>query len=103
MRAELTGEETDIVLVPMDAHEGEDADPHPLRVGADTLGWIGTGSVGFPTNPERRAEFLILDDAEWTVEKYAVAYPREKARERVTEVLGAVCSKPVTERVASWL
>jgi predicted phosphodiesterase len=103
MRAEFTGEQTDIVLVPMDAHEGDGVDPHPLRLQGGALGWIGTGSVGLPTNPERRAEFLILDDAQWTVEKYAVAYPREKARERVKTVLGAVCSGTVAEHIAQWL
>lgn len=103
MRAEFTGKQTDIVLVPMEAHEGEGVDPRPLRLEADVLGWIGTGSVGLPTNPKRHAEFLILDDAQWTVEKYAVVYSRKKARERVKTVLGDVCSNTVAERIASWL
>ena len=103
MRAEFTGEQTDIALAPMEAHEGEGVDPHPLRLPGGALGWIGTGSVGLPTNPNRRAEFLILDDAQWTVEKYAVAYPREKARELTRAVLVAMCSGAVAERIAQWL
>lgn len=103
MRAEVFQPQTDIVLVPMDAHEGDGTDPHPLRLAADVLGWVGTGSVGLPTNPKRWPEYLILDDAEWTIEKYVADYPREKARERAVAVLGRVCSQPVVERIARWL
>lgn len=103
MRAELTGVETDLVLAPMVAHEGDGVDPHPVQLGAKELAWIGTGSVGFPTNPERRAEFLILDDATWMVEKYAVAYPREEARAKVRSVLTQPCGAEIADRIARWL
>jgi predicted phosphodiesterase len=103
MRAELASAETDLVLAPMDAHEGEGLDPHPVRLGATGLGWIGTGSVGFPTNPERRAEFLILDDTTWQLEKYAVVYPREEARAKVRSALTAPCGAEIADRIARWL
>jgi predicted phosphodiesterase len=103
MRAEVIGGEPDIMLAPMEAHAGEGVDTHPLRLGTDGLGWIGTGSVGLPTNPERAAEFLILDDAEWTIEKYAVPYPRQEARQQVVAVVGKACSSAVAERIARWL
>ena len=103
MRAEFTAEIGDVMMVPMEAHEGDGRDPHPLRPGPDALAWIGTGSVGFPTNPRRLAEFLIFDDESWTVEKYATAYPREKARERVMKTLSAPCGRAVGEQIARWL
>jgi predicted phosphodiesterase len=106
LRAELTAEHADVVLVPMEPHAEQGRDPKPLRLGPDTLGWIGAGSVGLPTNPQRRAEFLILDDTDpdvWTVEKYSVEYPRERARQRVRDTLGAVCSAAVLERIGRWL
>ena len=106
MRAEIWQNESGIVLAPMDAHTNKQNDPHPLHLQQGELGWIGTGSVGFPTNPERRAEFLILDDADpaqWVIEKYEMKYPREKARERVQTVLGGVCSEKVVERLCRWL
>ena len=105
MRAELC-DESGVVMAPILAHAGEGLDPSPLRLKAGDLWWIGTGSVGFPTNRERRAEFLILDDsdaAQWNVEKYEVKYPRETARARVREVLGSVCSKEVAEQICRWL
>jgi predicted phosphodiesterase len=106
MRAELSEEEKPIVLVPMTPHEGEGRDPHPIRLRKDDLGWIGTGSVGFPTNPHRRPEYLILDELEgneWQVEKYEVEYPRDQAKERVRKVLGPVCDKGIADRIAGWL
>jgi len=105
MRAELWSE-SGIMLAPMPTQTGEGMDPHPLRLKDDELAWIGTGSVGLPTNRERRAEFLILDDtdaAQWKVEKYEVEYPRETARIRVREVLGRVCSQDVVEKICRWL
>ena len=106
MRAEVHEPERGIVLVPMTPHEGEGADPQPVRLKQEDLGWIGTGSVGFPTNTKRQPEFLILDDTdgnEWRVEKYEVAYDREAARERVRAVLGPVCDPGVAERIARWM
>jgi hypothetical protein len=90
----------------MEAHEGEGNDEHPIRLRPGDLGWIGTGSAGFPTNPKRRPEFLILDETdghEWRVEKYMVEYPREEAKERIRTVLGPVCEKGVADRIARWL
>jgi hypothetical protein len=103
MRAELSTAETEVVLVPMLTQEDAGRDSSPVRMGADAIGWIGTGSVGLPTNAQRRAEYLILDDKAWHVEKYAVAYPREQARAHTREVLSAVCAKEVAERIARWL
>ena len=105
MRAELFVDPV-IVLAPTPPHSGEGLDPNPLRVKEGQMGWFGTGSVGFPTNRERRAEFLILDDsdaAQWSVEKYEVKYPRETARARVREVFGGVCGKEVVEQICRWL
>jgi hypothetical protein len=105
MRAELFID-PEIVLAPMQTQAGEGRDPSPLRLKEGQMGWIGTGSVGFPTNRDRRPEFLILDDndtAQWNVEKYEVAYPRETARARVREVFGSVCTKEVVERICRWL
>jgi hypothetical protein len=105
MRAELTEGDKPVVLAPMTAHEAEGIDPHPIHLRPRDLGWIGTGSVGFPTNPQRRPEFLILDEADtkdWRVEKYDVAYDREKARERARAGLSE-CSKEVMERIVRWL
>ncbi len=106
MRAELTEGEKAVVLVPMTTHQTEGIDAHPIHLRPGDLGWIGTGSVGFPTNPQRRPEFLILDETDgkdWHVEKYDVAYDREQARERVRVGLGSDCSKEVVERIVRWL
>ena len=106
MRAELSRVERPVLLVPMEAHEGAGIDPHPIRLSSEDFGWIGTGSVGFPTNTERQPEYLILDttdDAEWRVEKYVADYARDQARERIITILGPVCDKGVAERIARWL
>ena len=106
MRAELTEGDKPVVLAPMTAHETDGIDPHPIRLRPGDLGWIGTGSVGFPTNPQRRAEFLILDERdgnEWHIEKYDLAYDRTLARERARVGLGTECSKEVAERIERWL
>lgn len=103
MRAEMFKDEAGVMLVPMFGHEGDGNDPTPLRLGARDIAWVGTGSVGFPTNPARRAEFLVFDDKDWAIEKYAVAYPREAARARVESVLGPVCSPDVVAQIARWL
>jgi predicted phosphodiesterase len=106
MRAELSEEEKPVVLVPLTAHEGEGRDPHPIRLRKNDLGWIGTGSVGFPTNAKRRPEYMILDELEgndWQVEKYDVEYPREEAKEHLRKVLGPVCEKGIADRIAGWL
>jgi hypothetical protein len=90
-------------MAPTPTHTGDGLDQSPLRLKEGELGWIGTGSVGFPTNPERRAEFLILDDSnasEWKVEKYEVPYPRETARARLREVYGDVCGREVVEQIS---
>lgn len=105
MRAELHNE-SGIVMVPTPSHAGDGLDQHPLRLKEGELGWIGTGSVGFPTNPDRRAEFLILDDgdaSQWKVEKYEVPYPRETTRARMREVFGNVCGPEVIESICRWL
>ena len=103
MRAEVFQNEAGVMLVPMFGHEGDGNDPTPLRLGAQDIAWVGVGSVGFPTNPSRRAEFLVFDDENWVIEKYAVAYPREAARARVKSVLGPVCSAEVVAQIARWL
>ncbi|NQU12058.1 hypothetical protein HQ590_14785, partial [bacterium] len=59
--------------------------------------------TGFPVNPDRAAEFLVLDDGGPGVEKYTVAYPRELTRARVAAALPAVCGSAVAERVARWV
>lgn len=103
MRAELLVDRTNVTLAMMEPHSAAGLDPRPLRLRRYELGWVGAGSVGFPTNPKRLTEFLILDDANWAIEKYAMAYPREQARARVREVIGAACSEEVAERIARWL
>ena len=106
MRGEAHETEKGVVLVPMNAHEGDGLDPHPIRLQPRDLGWIGTGSVGFPTNPQRRPEFLILDETdgqEYRIEKYEVSYDREKARERIRTGFGSGCNKDITDRIARWL
>jgi predicted phosphodiesterase len=106
MRAEVCDDEQGIMLVPMTPHESDGMDANPIKLRRADLGWIGTGSVGFPTNPKRHPEFLILDETntrQWQVEKYAVEYPREEARERTRTILGSVCDKEVAERIARWL
>jgi len=106
MRAELHDLDKGIVLVPMTPHVGDGTDPQPIRLKQENLGWIGTGSVGFPTNTHRRAEYLILDEKdgnEWHIEKYEVAYPRDEAKERTRTILGPVCDKGVADRIARWL
>jgi predicted phosphodiesterase len=105
MRAELCNE-LGIIMVPTPTHTTDGLDESPIHLKETELGWIGTGSVGFPTNPERRAEFLILDDADpsqWKVEKYEVTYPRETTRRRLSEVYGAVCDKEVVRQISLWL
>lgn len=96
-----------VVLAPMEAVEPDKPDPKPLRLSAPELGWIGTGSTGFPTNEKRQAEFLILDEAggeaDWKIEKYAATYPRQEAREWAQRILTESCSRPVAERIARWL
>ncbi|MGD0017027.1 MAG: metallophosphoesterase family protein [Verrucomicrobiia bacterium] len=103
MRAEVVRGEVGVVLVPMFGYEGEGDDPAPLRLGAQDIAWANAGSVGFPTNPSRLAEFLILDDKDWVIERYAVAYPREAARERLETKLSPVCSAEVVTQIARWL
>jgi len=105
MRAELYGE-SGVMLAPMPAQPGDGLDPRPLRLRTGELGWIGTGSVGLPTNRDRRAEFLILDDTNattWSVEKYEVPYSRETARSRVRAILGPECRKSIVEQICRWL
>ncbi|HUJ10197.1 MAG TPA: metallophosphoesterase family protein [Verrucomicrobiae bacterium] len=105
MRAELHND-SGIVMVPTPTHNGDGVDKNPIQLQEGELGWIGVGSVGFPTNSERRSEFVILDDsdaARWLVEKYEMAYSREKARARLREVYGDICDKEVVESICRWL
>jgi predicted phosphodiesterase len=103
MRAELSRASGDVVLAPMTPVTDDARDMNPIRVPAGERAWIGTGSVGLPRNTERLAEFLVLDDGDWSVEKYAVEYSRQQARARVREVIGAACGRDVAERIARWL
>ena len=105
MRGELLKEGA-ILLAMMEPCEKMEKDPKPLRLPTGQLGWIGTGSVGLPTNPKRFTEFLVLDDSkggEWLIEKYALPYPRDKAKERARTVLAEPCGQAVADRVARWL
>jgi predicted phosphodiesterase len=105
MRGELLKDGA-IVLAMMETHDKVERDPKPLYVPAGQLGWIGTGSVGLPINPKRHTEFLILDDnknEEWLIEKYALPYARDKAKERARAVLAEPCGQAVADRIARWL
>jgi predicted phosphodiesterase len=105
MRAELCNK-SGILMVPMPTHTGDGLDRKPILLKEGELGWLGSGSVGFPTNPDRRAEFLILDDSDasqWKVEKYETPYPRETTRARMREVYGDVCDKEVVDQICRWL
>jgi predicted phosphodiesterase len=103
IRAEVL-HDGNVQLAPVEACE-TGVDTRPLRLHAGQLGWIGAGSVGFPTNPKRQPEFLILDDSEpsWRIEKYRVSYDREAAREKTRRIVGATCGKEVAARIARWL
>ena len=104
MRAEVM-RPGEVALVPMVAHEADGRDAEPVVLAIGERGWIGVGSVGFPTNPQRLAEFVILDDADpdgWRVEKYAVAYSRDHARQQVHTIIGAACGEKVAARIARW-
>lgn len=106
MRVELSRAEMEVLLVPMEPHEEDEVDPRPLHVGKREVGWVGAGSVGFPTNDRRWPEFLILDDLDgddWKIEKYVVEYSREKAKERTLTTLTPVCGEQVANRIAKWL
>lgn len=103
LRAELLMRGHTVMLAPMVAHPGPDLDPAPLWLGAEERGWIGAGSTGFPTKQKGAAEYLVLDDTDWSVEKYTVEFPRDQARKRVRETLKAHCSAAVVDRIAQWL
>ena len=92
-----------VMLTPMTAceHGGKDGDP--LRLGPDERAWLGTGSVGFPTKKKGAAEFLILNHADWTIEKYTVPFSREDAKRRVRAVFGPVCEAGIVDKLVKWL
>lgn len=102
MRAEVQAGAA-VMLTPMTPCEDDGRDAEPVRLGDGERAWIGTGSVGFPTRKKGGAEFLILNDGNWTVEKYAVAFSREQAKERVRAVFGGVCRPETVERLVRWL
>jgi hypothetical protein len=91
------------VLPLIEPHTGTGYDTHPVRLGANEIAWVGSGSVGFPLNEKRWPEFLILDDHTWQIEKYAVEYDREAARARAREVLAPACGDAVAEHIARWM
>ncbi len=102
MRAEVqTG--AAVMLTPMNACDAMGRDPEPVRLAEGERAWIGTGSVGFPTKTKGAAEFLILNDADWTVEKYTVGFSREQAKARTRAVFGSVCRPETVERIVRWL
>ena len=102
MRAEVqTG--AAVMLTPMNASDAGGRDPEPVRLADGERAWIGTGSVGFPTKKKGAAEFLILNDADWTVEKYTVGFSREQAKARTRAVFGSVCRPETVERIVRWL
>jgi predicted phosphodiesterase len=102
-RAELMDHSRQLLAVEMEPHEGSGRDRQALILDGGMLAWVGAGSVGFPVNKKRAAEFLIVDDADWCIEKYAVAYPRERVKARAVEVLTPVCGPEVAQRVAKWI
>jgi hypothetical protein len=48
-------------------------------------------------------EYLIFDDSQWHVEKYAVAYDRAAAKAHTRTTLKDVCGAAVADRIAQWL
>ncbi|MCS7049234.1 MAG: metallophosphoesterase [Verrucomicrobiae bacterium] len=91
---------------PMRAHLGPGPDPAPLLLLPHETALIGVGSVGFPKNEGRRAEFLILDTSEgaiWALEKYAVEYPRHHTRARLHQALIPACAPQLVAQIAHWL
>jgi len=106
VRAELLTADDCVVRLPCQPADADDFDSNPLLIRPGESAWIGAGSVGFPRNRERRAEFLILDTSTpelWRVEKYAVAYPRFETRAGLHQELLPACSRDVVEKIASWL
>ena len=103
LRAEVLVDTSKVVIAPMVTPPPNERDPHPLRLEPGELGWVGVGSAGFPTNPKRQPEYLVLDDEEWLVEKYTVDYPRDAVRTRTQQVLRAVCPQAVADRISRWL
>jgi predicted phosphodiesterase len=102
-RAELLDHSKKLLAVEMEPHEGVGKDTEPLNLDGGMLAWIGVGSAGFPVSKKKGAEFLIVDDEDWHIEKYAIPYPRERVKARAVEVLTPVCGPEVAERVARWL
>jgi predicted phosphodiesterase len=102
-RAEFMDPSEKLLAVEMTPHEGEGHDPRPLILDEGLVAWVGVGSVGFPVNKRKAAEFMIVDDENWSIEKYAMSYPREPVKARAATVLTPVCGKEMAERVARWL
>lgn len=102
MRGEIRSGEM-VLVTPMTAHRNGGVDRAPLQLAEGERAWLGTGSVGFPKRWKGAAEFLVLDDRRWSVEKYAVSFSREEARQRARAVLTAVCAASVVEQIARWL
>jgi predicted phosphodiesterase len=92
-----------VLLVPFEPHTGPGVDAAPVRLAAGHAGLFGTGSVGFPKAPHRHAEYLIFDDTDWRVEKYAVPYDRAAAKARTRAVIKDACGTAIAERIAQWL
>jgi predicted phosphodiesterase len=103
IRAELARADGELVLPLVEPHFGRSSDPHPVRFGNGEIGWVGAGSVGFPGNEKRWPEFLVLDDREWVIQKYAIEYDREAARARARAALTPVCGVAIAERIACWM
>ena len=103
VRAELMNHAEQVTPAEVETFEGEGLDPKPVKVADGQRLWMGVGSVGFPVNKGRKTEFLILDDEHWHIEKYAVAYPRERTKARVEKILGPVCGQDVAAQIARWL
>jgi len=103
LRTEVVDGEGRVFVVPMDPQAGAGPDPAPVRLRPGQRAWIGAGSAGFPVNPARAAEYLILDDAQSQVEKYAVDYPRDHTRARILAALPSTCGAAVAERIARWV
>ncbi len=106
LRADVLEQKTEAKRLHFPAHTGPDADPVPLLLLPHQTALIGVGSVGIPKNRARHAEFFILDTDDeqvWSVEKYAVDYPRYQTRARLHDHLIPACTVPVVEQICRWL
>ncbi len=103
VRAEIADAEGNIVLPMFEPYFGAGTDPHPIKLGANEIAWVGTGSVGFPGNERRGAECVIVDDQAWRIEAYAVEYDRQAARALARKILAPAIGEESAEHIARWM